>query len=62
MMRKAGSELFEKEMTQCDNMKALRRITEKIKVKVDFNLVELVKVLLPHKFQRLQLKEKTFLA
>ena len=26
MMRKAGSELFEKEMTQCDNMKALRRI------------------------------------
>ena len=60
MMRKAGSELFEKEMTQCDNMKALRRMAEKRKEFKDdlLDSVESVKVLLTQMFQRLQLKEK----
>ena len=68
MMRKAGSELLEKEMTQCDNMKVLRRIAEKRKEFKDdllddlLNSVEPVKILLSQMFQGLQLKEKTFLA
>ena len=47
IMRKAGRESFEKEMTQCGNMKALRRIAGKRKeFKEDLlDSVECVKVL-----------------
>ena len=60
IMRKAGSELFEKEMTPCNNMKASRKIAEKRK-QFKNNLldsVEPVKILLTWMFQSLQLKEK----
>ena len=60
IMRREGNELFEREMAQCDNMKALRKAGDKREeFKSDLcDLVEPVKVLLSQTFQRLQLKQK----
>ena len=60
MMRREGSELFEREMSKFENMRALRKTGDKRKgFKSDLHdSVEPVKILLSDKFQRLQLKEK----
>ncbi|XP_065883057.1 uncharacterized protein [Dysidea avara] len=60
MMRREGSESFEREMAQCGNMKAIRKAGDKREgFKGDLeDSVEPVKGLLSQIFQRLKLKEK----
>jgi len=62
MMRREGNELFEREMAQCGNIKALRKAGDRREeFKSDLHdSVESGKILLSQTFQRLQLKQKMF--